>query len=89
MVRDQLVGILDGIKSGGIMDGHSWLEEATEQHGASAEDAEEVQSDCLTTWRGAAARICGRLPAAAAHCSAHHKHRFSPVLPHLAAGGGV
>lgn len=28
MVRNQLVGLLDGLKGGGLMEGHSWLEEA-------------------------------------------------------------
>ena len=28
MVRAQLVGLLDGLKAGGLMEGHSWLQEA-------------------------------------------------------------
>lgn len=28
VVRAQLVGLMDGMKSGGLMEGHSWLEEA-------------------------------------------------------------
>ena len=28
MVRAQLVGLLDGLKAGGLMEGHSWLAEA-------------------------------------------------------------
>lgn len=35
MVRAQLVGLLDGLKAGGLMEGHSWLQEA-----AAAADAE-------------------------------------------------
>jgi hypothetical protein len=29
VVRTQLVGLLDGLKAGGLMEGHSWLEEAS------------------------------------------------------------
>lgn len=28
IVRAQLVGIMDGMKAGSLMEGHSWLEEA-------------------------------------------------------------
>jgi uncharacterized protein YgfB (UPF0149 family) len=28
VVRAQLVGLLDGLKAGGLMEGHSWLQEA-------------------------------------------------------------
>ena len=37
VVRAQLVGLLDGLKGGGLMEGHSWLQEA-----AAAAEADEV-----------------------------------------------
>lgn len=47
MVRAQLVGLLDGLKSGGLMEGHSWLEEAA------AAAADEVRHcECLLATRG-------------------------------------